>query len=115
MSDDVIPEIFTNVQAKRDDIIRFFTDICAIPSMHSHIQAVGERIADEMKALGYDEVRFDKMGNIIGRIGNGPKTIVYDSHIDTVAIGDPTSWQWDPFKGKIENGILFARGACDEK
>jgi len=40
---------------------------------------------------------------------------VYDSHIDTVGIGDPDSWQWDPFKGKVENGILYARGACDEK
>ena len=23
--------------------------------------------------------------------------------------------RWDPFKGKVENGILYARGACDEK
>ncbi len=55
------------------------------------------------------------MGNIVGRIGNGPKVIVYDSHIDTVGIGDPAEWEWDPFVGKVENGILYARGACDEK
>lgn len=113
--DNVVPEIQKQVAAQRDDIIQFFVDICAIPSMHSKIYAVGERIANEMKKLGYNEVRFDKMGNILGRIGSGPRTIVYDSHIDTVAIGDPTSWEWDPFQGKIENGILFARGACDEK
>ena len=69
----------------------------------------------EMKKLGFDEVRFDKMGNTIGRIGNGKRVIVYDSHIDTVGIGDPSEWEWDPFKGKIEDGILYARGACDEK
>ncbi|MFT3892510.1 MAG: M20/M25/M40 family metallo-hydrolase [Anaerolineales bacterium] len=40
---------------------------------------------------------------------------MYDSHIDTVGIGDPATWQWDPFKGKVENGILYARGASDEK
>src|SRR6185295_3421075 len=57
----------------------------------------------------------DKMGNILGRIGSGKRVIVYDSHIDTVGIGDPESWQWDPFQGKVENGILYARGACDEK
>jgi hypothetical protein len=25
------------------------------------------------------------------------------------------AWPWDPFKGKIENGVLYARGAGDEK
>ncbi|MBI3168236.1 MAG: YgeY family selenium metabolism-linked hydrolase, partial [Chloroflexi bacterium] len=79
------------------------------------IGEVGKRIQEEMKKLGFDEVRFDKMGNTIGRIGNGKRVMVYDSHIDTVGIGDPASWQWDPFVGKIEDGILYARGACDEK
>jgi putative selenium metabolism hydrolase len=40
---------------------------------------------------------------------------VYDSHLDTVGVGDPGQWEWDPFRGKIENGVLFARGAGDEK
>ena len=43
------------------------------------------------------------------------KVIVFDSHIDTVGVGDPAEWEWDPFVGKVENGILYARGACDEK
>jgi putative selenium metabolism hydrolase len=51
----------------------------------------------------------------MGRIGDGPRTIVFDSHIDTVGVGDPEEWQWDPFIGKVEDGVLFARGACDEK
>ncbi len=68
-----------------------------------------------MRKLGYDEVRFDKMGNILGRIGSGKRTIVYDSHIDTVGVGDPAGWDWDPFQGKVEDGVLYARGACDEK
>jgi putative selenium metabolism hydrolase len=41
--------------------------------------------------------------------------IVYDSHIDTVGIGDRATWEWDPFEGKVEDGLLYARGACDEK
>ncbi len=103
------------VAAARDDIIQFMRDIVAIPSMDSQLKEVGERIAAEMNKLGYDEVRFDKMGNILGRIGDGPRVLVYDSHIDTVGIGDPDEWEWDPFKGKVEDGILYARGACDEK
>ena len=112
---DKVAEIQKRVQAARGDIIQFMLDIVAIPSMESQLKDVGERTAQEMNKLGFDEVRFDKMGNIMGRIGNGKRVVVYDSHIDTVGIGDPTSWEWDPFKGKVENDILYARGACDEK
>ncbi|MCY3779516.1 MAG: YgeY family selenium metabolism-linked hydrolase [Chloroflexi bacterium] len=110
-----IQKLRGRVETHRQDIIRFLREICAIPSMDSQIRACGERIAEEMTGLGYDEVFWDKMGNIVGRIGYGDKILLYDSHIDTVGIGDPDEWKWDPFEGKIEDGILFARGACDEK
>src|SRR3972149_2377061 len=110
-----VPEIQKRVSASRDDIIKFMREICAIPSMDSKIGPVGERIGAEMRRLKYDEVRFDKMGNIMGRVGHGSTVIVYDSHIDTVGIGDRSAWGWDPFEGKVENGVLYARGACDEK
>ncbi len=112
---DKAKEIHQRVEAAREDIIKFMREIVAIPSMESHIGDVGKRIQSEMQALGFDEARFDKMGNTVGRIGNGSKVIVFDSHIDTVGIGDIADWEWDPFKGKIEDGRLYARGACDEK
>jgi putative selenium metabolism hydrolase len=113
--DNKVGEIQKRVAEKRDGIIEFMRDICAIPSVMSQIGEVGARIGEEMKKLGYDEVRSDKMGNILGRIGNGEKIIVYDSHIDTVGIGERSTWDWDPFVGKVENDNLYARGACDEK
>lgn len=111
----MIEEIRTRVSQNKEDIIRFMREICAIPSMDSQIGPVGERVGAEMRKLGFDEVRFDKMGNTLGRIGDGKRVIVYDSHIDTVGVGDPASWEWDPFQGKVEDGVLYARGACDEK
>ena len=110
-----VQEIKKRVEANRENIIQFLRDIVAIPSMDGQLKAVGECIQNKMRELGFDEVRFDKMGNTMGRIGNGERVIVYDSHIDTVGIGDPASWKWDPFVGKVEDGILYARGACDEK
>ncbi len=110
-----INEIRKKVAGNHDNIINFLHEICAIPSMDGQLKDVGDRIQAEMQKLGFDETRFDKMGNTIGRIGNGPKVIVYDSHIDTVGVGDPAEWDWDPFKGKVEDGRLYARGACDEK
>ena len=111
----LVEKVQQRTREQHDDIVQFMRDICAIPSMNSLIGPVGERIQAEMRKFNFDEVRFDKMGNTIGRIGNGPKVIVYDSHIDTVGIGDRDAWEWDPFEGKVEDGILYARGACDEK
>ncbi len=115
MDEKTVQAVRAAVEAAEEDIIRFMRDIVAIPSMDGQIREVGERIADEMEKLGFDDMWFDRMGNIVGRIGNGPKVLLYDSHIDTVGIGDPEAWEWDPFEGKVENGILYARGACDEK
>ena len=103
------------VERDRQPIINFLREICAIPSVENQIRACGERVADEMRRLGYDDIFWDEMGNIVGKIGDGDNVLLYDSHIDTVGVGDPDEWQWDPFQGKIENGILYARGACDEK
>lgn len=103
------------VSQQSETIISFLREICAIPSMDSQIGPVGERVQAEMRKLGFDEVWFDSMGNTVGRIGDGPRILVYDSHIDTVGIGNPDEWDWDPFIGKIEKGRFYARGACDEK
>ena len=102
----IVKKIQEAVKKYEPAMIQFMKDICAIPSFESKIGGVVKRINDEMKKLGFDEVFVDKMGNSVGRVGNGPKKIVFDSHIDTVGIADPTQWKWDPFKGKVENGIL---------
>ena len=96
-------------------MIQFLRDIVAIPSFDSQIGPVGDAIGARMDSLGFDEVRLDFMGNILGRIGNGPRTLLYDSHIDTVGVADASQWKWDPFKGKFENGIIYGLGAGDEK
>jgi putative selenium metabolism hydrolase len=113
--DEIIQKLNEQVAKAEDRILRFFYDIVAIPSMDSDIEAVGQRVGEEMKQLGFDKVCVDKYGSIVGRIGQGDKILLYDSHLDTVGIGDPGQWEWDPFRGKVENGMFYARGALDEK
>jgi putative selenium metabolism hydrolase len=115
VSRETLSKLNARIETQREDIIRFMREICAIPSMESQIHAVGERIMAEMRKLGFDEVRFDVMGNVFGRIGHGPRVIVFDSHIDTVGIGDRSQWEHDPFQDVVRDGVLFARGASDEK
>ncbi|MCL4237867.1 MAG: YgeY family selenium metabolism-linked hydrolase [Anaerolineae bacterium] len=107
--------IRTNVANQQDAILSFFREIVAIPSVMGQIRDVGVRVAQEMERLGFEDIRFDRMGNVLGRVGNGPRILLYDSHLDTVDVGDPSAWKWDPFQGKVEDGVFYARGAGDEK
>ncbi len=99
----------------KPDLVKFMQDIIRIPSLSSEEGAVVNRIRDEMLRIGYDEVTIDPMGNVIGRIGSGPRVIAFDGHVDTVDVGDPALWDRDPHSGDIEDGILYGRGTSDMK
>lgn len=111
----LIDQIKARVKGYEKEIVKFMRDVIAIPSVSCQEKAVVERIAEEMRLNGFDEVRIDPIGNVIGRVGNGPVKILYDSHIDTVGIADPKAWAFDPFAGKFEDGIIYGRGASDNK
>ena len=99
----------------KSDLVKFMQDIIRIPSLSSEEGAVVDRIREEMQRLGYDEVTIDPMGNVLGRIGSGPRVIAFDGHVDTVDVGDPALWDRDPHSGDIEDGILYGRGTSDMK
>jgi putative selenium metabolism hydrolase len=97
------------------EIADFLRELIRIPSYESQIGPVGQACAERLRRLGFDEVRFDDMGNVLGRVGTGSRVLLFDSHIDTVGVGDRAEWAWDPFEGKEEDGVIYGRGACDEK
>ena len=106
---------YAAAMAVKDDLVNFMQDIIRIPSLSSDEGAVIERIREEMLKLGYDEVTVDPMGNLLGRIGSGPRVIAFDGHVDVVDIGDPALWDRDPYSGDIEDGVLYGRGTSDMK
>ncbi|MCP4547360.1 MAG: YgeY family selenium metabolism-linked hydrolase [bacterium] len=97
------------------DAINFLRTIILTPSLSGEEEEVARKIARQMVSLDYDEVSIDSFGSVIGRIGNGPRKIMYDAHIDTVGIGDPEAWAHDPYCGKQEDGWVWGRGASDNK
>jgi len=103
MSVDKIKELGKKYE---NDMVNFLRDMIRIPSESCHEKEVIQRIKKEMEKVGFDEIIIDPLGNILGRIGNGKRVLVYDAHIDTVGVGDPKSWKYDPYEGKLENGII---------
>jgi len=107
--------ITARAREREDSLVSFLRDIVAIPSLSGQEEQVARRIAAEMEKLGFDEVKFDGLGNVMGRVGSGPRVLAFDAHIDTVDVGDPDQWDCDPFTGKLEEGRIYGRGAVDQK
>ena len=101
---------------EQTNLITFLRDLVQIPSYSTQEGAVAERIAAEMKRLGFRDVRMDRFGNVIGWIGpgHGP-TLMFNAHMDTVQVSDAAAWNYEPFGGTIDDGRLYGLGACDMK
>lgn len=72
-------------------------------------------ILREMQALGFDEAYIDSAGNVVGRVGSGPKIIHFDSHMDTVQVNDADEWKAPPFSADLVDGMVYGRGSVDMK
>ncbi len=92
----------------------FLRDLIAIPGESSGEEGHVRRIEKEMKALGFDKVEIDPMGNVMGVMGTGEKLIAFDGHIDTVGVGNRDNWTFDPYQGYETETEIGGRGASDQ-
>jgi acetylornithine deacetylase len=53
---------------------------------------------------------------LVGTISEGTPALVLQGHVDVVPTGDLDRWHdHDPFGGRLVDGVLHGRGACDMK
>ncbi len=86
----------------------------SLPGREQEIAGVVHR---EMENLGYDQVREDEAGNVIGLIrgqGEAPP-VMLNTHLDHVDVGEHSRWPFPPFGGEIHGGKVWGRGAMDIK
>ncbi len=86
-----------------------------IKSLSMEEGAVQHELMRQMQEAGFDEVRIDGLGNVIGRIGSGNRVLAFDGHMDTVDVGNARNWDFDPFSGHIADGFVHGRGTVDQK
>ncbi|WP_312118113.1 YgeY family selenium metabolism-linked hydrolase [Brevibacillus reuszeri] len=98
-----------------NELISFTQELIRIQSYSGLEREIAARIEQKMLELGFDEVFIDAIGNVVGRIGNGEKVIMFDSHMDTVEVNDPEAWEVPPFSAEIVGGRLYGRGSVDMK
>lgn len=102
-------------RAYEPEILRFAQEIIRTRSYSTQEENLVNLVKKKMEELEFDEVTVDGIGNIIGRVGNGPRNLLYDAHMDTVWAEDRANWRVDPFAAVVEGDLLYGRGSSDEK
>jgi formylaminopyrimidine deformylase len=84
-------------------------------------KACNEFLTTELSGFGCKVDLFEKApqrANLVGTLkgaGEG-RSLIMNGHIDTVPFGNLAMWtDRDPLSGKVREGKLFGRGACDMK
>ncbi len=108
-------KVLQKAEEYKPQITKFLRDMIAIPSESCGEEKVVKRIAQEMEAVGFDRVEIDAMGNVLGYIGTGSRLIAMDAHIDTVGVGNPQNWNFDPYEGMEDDEVIGGRGATDQE
>jgi [amino group carrier protein]-lysine/ornithine hydrolase len=87
------------------DAGRILHDLVAVPSVTGNEAAAVGHLQGVARSLGLG-VRTDAAGNFRAVAGDGPLRLMFVGHIDTVPGDIPV---------RIENGVLWGRGAVDAK
>ena len=101
-------------QAYEKDMTKFLRDLIRIPGESCQEKGHIDRIAEEMRTVGFDRVEIDPQGNVLGYMGRGEKLIAFDAHIDNVGIGYLENWKFDPYEGYENETEIGGRGGSDQ-
>lgn len=102
---------------RQEQIVKLCQELIRRKSYSGQENAVVEKLEETFRGYGFDDVSIDEYGSIVGHIkGKGPgKRLLFDGHMDTVPVPEPSQWRHDPFGGEIEAGRIYGRGASDMK
>lgn len=115
VSESIYQKINKAAEKYRDYTAENLSKLVRIKSLSAQEKDVQLELKRQMEEAGFDEVRIDGLGNVLGRIGNGKKILAIDAHMDTVDIGRSDNWDFDPLCGEIRGGFVHGRGSVDQK
>lgn len=99
-----------------DDILEILRDLIGIPSGYppGDSTAICAYAAGRLKKAGYETTTISNnapIDNVIARMGSGTPSIVFNAHVDTVAVSDRAEWDTDPFEATLVDGGVHGLGA----
>lgn len=122
MTDELISTLRRAADELRGPMVEFAQRLVSVPSLPGQEGGVASLVAAEMKRLGYSKVWIDQTGNVIGLINANSesvarpvRSVMLNTHMDQVDVGDLSRWPYPPFEGHIADGEIWGRGTSDLK
>jgi acetylornithine deacetylase/succinyl-diaminopimelate desuccinylase family protein len=130
---DAFDAVSKTIDAMREEIIALCSKLVQMQSVNPKYpgsdaekylggeKECNEFLVSQLSTFGCDVDLFEKSDqrtNLVGTLegSGGGKSLIMNGHIDTVPFGNPELWKdADPLSGKVRDGLLFGRGACDMK
>jgi acetylornithine deacetylase len=125
------------VEDRRDEVMGLLQELVRVPSVTGDEGAVQKVIERAFRERGLDvdvweatpeevspyrehvgeQSGYEDRPNVVGvrSGGGGGRSLLLNAHVDTVAGGDASAWDLDPFSGEVEGDLLYGRGSCDMK
>lgn len=126
---DLRHRILTEVDALRDEMVAFLSDLIRIPTVNPPGEVYEDCalfIGEKLSSHGFEVEYFEAEGrpehtaahprvNVVGaRVGEAAGPVVHiNGHFDVVPAGE--GWTLDPFGGEVRDNRVYGRGSCDMK
>lgn len=112
----------------------FLADLVAQPSTVGSESGAQDLMANELERLGFavecqvipesvatlpgagvPQLSYAGRHNVLGRRGDGGRSLIVNGHIDVVPAHEPQLWSSPPFEPRVDDGWMVGRGAGDMK
>ena len=121
-----LDDLFSQVDAARDDILALEQALVRIPSVNTGFMPTGdetpvcEYVRDWLAEDGISSEILEaapNRGNLIARLEgrSGKAGLMFMSHTDVVPVEDESKWRFPPFSATIADDRVFGRGSSDCK
>lgn len=71
----------TLTQKRQEQLLETYKKAIQTRSYSNEEEKLAKFLQTVMLDLDFDEVHIDRVGNVVGRVGNGPVVIHFDSHM----------------------------------
>jgi acetylornithine deacetylase/succinyl-diaminopimelate desuccinylase-like protein len=126
MSSSPLDQTLTYLRSRRDSHVAELKEFLRIPSVSAlsehkrDVARAAEWLKERLAAAGFDNARVEATtGNPVVTASTPvdprkPTVLIY-GHYDVQPVDPVASWHHGPFEPTVENNILYARGASDDK
>ncbi|MBD3206271.1 ArgE/DapE family deacylase [Candidatus Bathyarchaeota archaeon] len=119
---ELVSDVFNEIDRLKPRLIKLTQEMVAIPSSNppGNEVEISNYLMDKLDSFGFEPQQVESLPDRMNTLGQlrgskGDKSLVWNGHVDTVPVGNPDYWTFDPLGGEVRDGLIYGRGSGDMK